>query len=78
MGQTSLAGPDLLPNSKREMGLVKWGGGCTVQDLRIPGGNVVLIMTPNYHKILIRSVVLIALLSQFASILEKEAKRSWE
>ncbi len=33
------------------------------------------IVTPNYHKMRIRSVALIALLSQFASILENEAEK---
>ncbi len=37
------------------------------------GENTVLIITPNYHKTLIRTVTLIALLSQFASILVNEA-----
>ena len=36
-----------------------------------------LIMTPNYHKMRIRSVVLIALLSQFAFILENEAEKKF-
>ncbi len=34
-----------------------------------------LIVTPNYHKTRIRIVVLIALLSQFTSILENEAEK---
>ncbi len=34
-----------------------------------------LIMTPNYHKMQIRSVALIALLLQFTSILENEAEK---
>ncbi len=34
-----------------------------------------LICTPNYHKTGIRTVSLIALLSQFASILENEAEK---
>ncbi len=49
--------------------------GCTVPDPRITGENAVLIMSPNYHKTRIRSVALIALLSQFASILENEAEK---
>ncbi len=34
-----------------------------------------LIIALNYHKTLIRSIALIALLSQFASILENEAEK---
>ncbi len=41
------------------------------------GGNVVLIMTPNYHKTQIRSIALIALLSQFAPILENEVEKKF-
>ncbi len=51
------------------------GWGCAVQDPRIPGEIAVLIRTPNYHKTQIRTVSLIALLSQFTFILENEAEK---
>ena len=46
-------------------------GECAVQDPRIPGGK----HSVDHHKTRIRSVALIALLSQFASILENEAEK---
>ncbi len=48
------------------------GGGGLYRTHEFLGGNT---RTPNYHKTRIRTVTLIALLSQLASILENEAEK---